>query len=93
MIIPAIGEVPNWVIASAAVAALIVIFLVRKLLRARTQRAEAYIDLIAVDIRNLFIKISDAVRSIQIDTINADTSLLAVGVVLVLVIYLVVVIW
>ena len=93
MIIPAIGEVPNWLIAYSVVAAIIVIYLVKRFLSSRVRNFEMYIDAALLDIKDFFIWLSKLVRRIQVDTINTDTTILIFGVVLVLLIYLVVIIW
>jgi hypothetical protein len=90
MIIPAIGEAPDWLITYAVLAAVIAAYIIRRFLKVRTRKVETLIDLIMIDIRNIFIKISRFVRSIQIDTINADTSLMAFGIILILIIYMLV---
>ena len=93
MIIPAIGEVPNWIIAYSSVAAVIVVYLIKRFLSFRVRNIEMYLDASLADIKEFFVWLSEKTRNPQIDTINADTSLLVFGVVLIFVIYMVMMLW
>ncbi len=93
MLIPAIGEVPNWLIAYSAVAAVLAVFIIKKFLSSRVRNIETCIDASLLDIKNLFVNLSKFVRGLQVDTINDDTTILAFGIVLIFLIYLVVMLW
>lgn len=92
MIIPSIGEVPNWIIAYASVAAVVLVFIIRRFMSLRVRNAELYLDAAAVDIKNFFVWISDKIKKIQVDTINTDMTIMGIGIVMILIIYIIVVV-
>jgi hypothetical protein len=93
MIIPSIGEVPNWVILYSLAAAIFTVYYIRRYKGQRIRNLEMYIDASLLDIKNFFVWLSKKVRNIQIDTINADVTLMIIGTVIIMAVYLVVVIW
>ena len=86
MIIPAVGYVPDWMIALPVCVVGSLLTLLNLKFRGRLSRFERSFNILGAQIAVWFTWISTKVRSAQVDTLNRDVMMMAVGILLVFVI-------